>query len=54
MENKKTFKSMVITTSVTLSSIITHIIHSIFSFIAIYFFKPLWDRALKWWNDRYK
>jgi hypothetical protein len=51
MENKKTFKSMVITTSVTLSSVITHIIHSIFSFIAIYFLKPLWDKLVKWWNN---
>jgi len=51
MGNKKTFKSMVITTSVTLSSIITHIIHSIFSFIVIYFFKPLWEKLVKWWNN---
>jgi hypothetical protein len=54
MENKKTFKSMVLVTSVVLSSIIAHIIHYIFSFIVMYFLKPLWDHAVKWYNDQYK
>jgi hypothetical protein len=49
MENKKTFKSMVLTTSLTLSSIVNHIIHSIFRVIVIYFFKPLCDKLVKWW-----
>lgn len=37
-------------TGVTLSSILVHIIHSIFGFIAIYFFQPLWHKFMKWWN----
>ena len=29
------------------------IIGGISSVITAYFFKPLWDRSVKWWNDRY-
>jgi hypothetical protein len=37
--------------TVTISSILVHIIHSIFGFIAIYFFQPIWHKFIKWWDN---
>lgn len=47
---KKQYKYTVVTFGLTLTSIMSHTLHSIIGFIAIYFFKPIWDSIIKWWN----
>jgi hypothetical protein len=34
---------------ITLASLIGSAINGIIAYIAVYFFKPLWDRLMKWW-----
>lgn len=33
------------------SSIIASIIHGIVAYLAAYFFKPLWEKIVRWWNN---
>lgn len=35
-------------------SVANGVIGGISSVITAYFFKPLWDRTIKWWKDKYK
>ena len=37
--------------SLTLGSILAAAINGIVGYIAVYFFKPLWDKIIKWWNN---
>lgn len=37
--------------SVTLGSIFIAAINGIVGYIAVYFFKPLWEKIVKWWNN---
>jgi hypothetical protein len=30
------------------------IISGIFSVITVYFFKPIWEKTMKWWNNERK
>jgi hypothetical protein len=39
------------TISVTLAAIIGSAINGIVAYIAVYFFKPLWEKIIKWWNN---
>lgn len=46
--NKK-FKIQTI--PLTLAGLIGSAINGIVAYIAVYFFKPLWDKIMKWWNN---
>jgi hypothetical protein len=37
---------------ITLASLIGSAINGIIAYIAVYFFKPLWEKIVKLWNDR--
>lgn len=38
--------------SVTMTTIIGKAIEAIVAYITIWFFKPLWEKLVKWWNNR--
>lgn len=46
--NKKSFKIQNI--PITIGGILASIITSIVGYIAVYFFKPIWEKFIKWWN----
>jgi len=50
--NKK--KKNVYTCVVVPVAVANGIIGGISSVITVYFFKPIWDRTMKWWNDERK
>lgn len=50
----KKFKYTVITTSITIGSIVTYAIQSIVGFIAVYFFKPVWENFIEWCKNERK
>ena len=39
------------TISLTLAGLIGSAINGIVAYIAVYFFKPLWNKIIKWWNN---
>ena len=36
--------------SITMSTIIGKAIEAVVAYIALWFFKPVWDRIVKWWK----
>jgi hypothetical protein len=44
-------KTQVIT-EITLGSILVSAINGIIGFIAVYFFKPVWEKLIKYWKDK--
>lgn len=36
--------------TITIGSIVTSSVHAIIGYVAVYFFKPLWDKFVKWLN----
>lgn len=48
-DNGKKFKIQTI--SITVAGVIAAAINSIVGYIAVYFFKPLWEKIMKWWNN---
>lgn len=50
MSKKKSKFTCLIVPSAATSGIIS----GIFSVITVYFFKPIWDKLMKWWNDERK
>jgi hypothetical protein len=36
--------------TVTLAGLVGSAINGIIAYIAVYFFKPLWEKFMKWWN----
>lgn len=50
LKDNKKFKTQTI--SITLGSIIGSIFNGIVGYIAVYFFKPLWEKFIRWWNDK--
>ena len=54
MTTKTPKKNFVYTCVVIPVAVTNGVIGGISSVITAYFFKPLWDRAVKWWNDQYK
>ena len=38
------------TQSITVSTILGKAVEAIVAYITIWFFKPLWDKLIKWWN----
>jgi hypothetical protein len=37
--------------TVTATSVLGAAINGIIGYIAVYFFKPLWDKLVSWWNS---
>ena len=37
--------------SITLNTIIAKVVEAIVSYIALYFFTPIWKRIMKWWYE---
>lgn len=40
------------TQSITISTIIGKAIEAIVAYVVLWFFKPLWEKLVKWWNNR--
>jgi hypothetical protein len=36
--------------SITMSTIIGKAIEAVVAYIVLFFFKPVWDKLVKWWN----
>jgi hypothetical protein len=45
-------KNIVYTCVVVPVAVANGIIGGISSVITVYFFKPLWDRTINWWNNK--
>ena len=54
MTIKNPKKNFVYTCVVIPAAVANGVVGGISSVITAYFFKPIWDRSVKWWNDRYK
>lgn len=56
MENKEETKTQMIPVvpALTMSGIINASISGIVSFIAVYFFTPVWKKITNWWNNKEK
>lgn len=53
MENKEEEEAkgqMIIVPALTLGGIINASVSGIVSFIAVYFFTPIWSKFVLWWN----
>jgi hypothetical protein len=37
--------------SITVASLLGSAVNGIIGFIAVYFFKPLWEKFIGWWNS---
>ena len=38
--------------SITMSTILGKAIEAVVAYIALWFFKPVWERLVKWWNKK--
>jgi hypothetical protein len=56
MENEKEVETQMIpiVPALTMSGIINASISGIVSFIAVYFFTPVWKKIINWWNNKGK
>ena len=56
MENKEEVETQMIPVvpALTMSGIINASISGIVSFIAVYFFAPIWEKITNWWNKKRK
>ena len=50
MKQKDGDKTKIQTVSITLAGLIGSALNGIIAYIAVYFFKPLWGKIMKWWN----
>ena len=53
MENKEKEEAkgqMIIVPALTLGGIINASVSGIISFLAVYFFTPIWSKIVTWWN----
>lgn len=48
---RKEVKKQSITT-ITFCSLMSSILHAIISYIAVYFFKPIWKKIMLWWSKK--
>lgn len=37
--------------SITLGSLLGAAFNGIIGYVAVYFFKPLWEKIVKWWSN---
>lgn len=54
MENNKDNQDNQYKTLMIPVIVVNGIVSGVISVITSYFFKPLWNRAVTWWNDQYK
>lgn len=38
--------------SITMSTILGKAIEAVVAYIVLWFFKPLWDKLIEWWNKK--
>lgn len=50
MTNKNTDSDKIKTQSITVNAIIGKIVEAIFTYIALYFFTPVWKKIMGWWK----
>jgi len=48
LETEKIKKQSV---TITVASLLGAAVNGIIGFIAVYFFKPLWEKLIGWWNS---
>lgn len=36
---------------ITIAGLIASALNGIIAYIAVYFFKPVWEKLIKWWNN---
>lgn len=51
MDTEPKFEKQVIT-EITIGSLLSSAINGIVGFIAVYFFKPLWDKLVSYWKNK--
>ena len=51
MDSSNKFKKQVLT-EITVGSILSSAINGIVGFIAVYLFKPLWDKIVSYWKKQ--
>lgn len=51
MKSKDGKKFKIQMVPITLAGLITSAINGIIAYIAVYFFKPLWDKLMRWWQN---
>ena len=49
LKRKSAFKYQLI--PISLAGIISSAVNGIIAYIAVYFFRPLWDKIVKWWRN---
>lgn len=48
LKDGKKFKIQMV--PITLAGLVTSAINGIIAYIAVYFFRPLWEKIVFWWN----
>jgi len=48
--SKKDGNFKILNIPITLGSLIASAISGIIGYIAVYFFKPIWEKLVRWWN----
>lgn len=43
-------KSKIQTVTITVAGLISSALNGIIGYVAVYFFKPLWEKLIKWWK----
>lgn len=50
MMSKDSSKFKIQTIPITIAGLIASAVNGIIAYIAVYFFKPLWEKLMKWWK----
>lgn len=50
MMPKDGYKFKIQTIPITIAGLIASAVNGIIAYIAVYFFKPLWEKLMKWWK----
>lgn len=53
-DSDKSIKTKCLTTTITVSTILGSVINGIVAYIAVYFFKPLWEKLVKLFRGRHE
>jgi uncharacterized membrane protein len=51
MKSKDGKKFKIQTVSITIAGLIGSALNGIIAYVAVYFFKPLWEKMVKWWKN---
>jgi hypothetical protein len=52
MNSNDESKFKIQTLPITLASVIVSVLNGIIGYIAVYFFKPLWEKIVSKWNNK--